>query len=308
MQNAELSVVTGAYGYTGRHIARRLLSLGRAVRTLTGHPDRTSPFGGQVEAFPFNFDRPDDLARSLEGATTLYNTYWVRFPRGRVTYDSAVAHTETLIRAAEAAGVRRIVHISITNASEHSSLPYFRGKGLLERAIARSKLSYAILRPTVIFGDEDVLINNIAWFLRRFPLFPVGGSGACRIQPVHVEDVAEMAVRAAGESTNVVLDAAGPETYTYIDMVQLIARAVLSRAKVVHVPAGLNLLLARLAGYLVRDVVLTRDESEGLMAGLLVADGAPTGHTLLSKWLEAHSESVGARYASELKRHYRNRS
>ena len=307
MQNTGLSVVTGAFGYTGRHIASRLLSLGGTVRTITGHPGRPSPFGSQVEAFPFNFGRPNELARSLEGATTLYNTYWVRFPRGSVTYDSAVANTKALISAAEAAGVRRIVHISIINASEHSLLPYFRGKGQLERAIERSKLSYAIVRPTVIFGDQDVLINNIAWFLRRFPLFPVGGSGAYRIQPVHVEDVAEIAVRVGGEPANVVLDAAGPETYPFIDMVRLIAKSVRGRARVVRIPSGLTLLLSQMAGYLVRDVVLTRDESEGLVAGLLVTQDAPTGHVRLSEWLESNSESVGAKYASELARHYRNR-
>ena len=162
MSGAEIDVVTGAFSYTGKYIARRLLANGKTVRTITGHPNRENPFGGRVQALPLDFDRPRELAESLKGATTLYNTYWVRFPRRDVTYQRAVENTGTLVKAAVEAGVRRIVHVSITNASEDSPFPYFTGKGRVERVIAGSGLSYAILRPTVIFGAEDVLVNNIA--------------------------------------------------------------------------------------------------------------------------------------------------
>ncbi len=157
-----MNVVTGAFGYTGKYITRKLLSIGKRVRTLTGHPNRPNPFGSQISVAPFHFDNPAELTKSLQGATTLYNTYWVRFPYGQVTYDKAVAQTKTLINAAREAGIRRIVHISITNASDASPFPYFRGKGILEKAVTHSGLSYAIIRPTVIFGHEDILINNIA--------------------------------------------------------------------------------------------------------------------------------------------------
>ncbi|GFP42851.1 hypothetical protein HKBW3C_01975 [Candidatus Hakubella thermalkaliphila] len=173
METPELNVVTGAFGYTGKYITRKLLSMGKRVRTLTGHPARQNPFGDQVSIFPFNFDKPSQLVKSLQGAITLYNTYWVRFSQGQITFDKAIQNTKTLIQAAQEAGVRKIVHLSITNASEESSLPYFRGKRLLEKAIMHSKLSYAIIRPTVIFGSEDILINNIAWLLREFPVFVV---------------------------------------------------------------------------------------------------------------------------------------
>lgn len=301
----ELNVVTGAFGYTGRYIARRLLSMGEQVATLTGHPERPNPFGGQVRVARFRFDDEGELARSLEGATTLYNTYWVRFPRGEVTFDKAVENTLVLIRAARQAGVRRLVHISITNASVDSPLPYFRGKGVLERAIAGAGLSYAIIRPTVVFGPGDVLINNIAWFLRKFPVFAVFGAGNYPIQPVHVEDVAELAVSAAQAEGNVALDAVGPETYTFDEMVRLIAETVGSRARLAHLPPRLAHLLTRVAGCLVRDVVLTSDEVAGLMAGLLVSQDSPTGSTRLSDWLGQNAEVVGTGYASELRRHYR---
>ncbi len=301
----ELNVVTGAFGYTGRYIARRLLSMGEQVATLTGHPERPNPFGGQVRVARFRFDDEGELARSLEGATTLYNTYWVRFPRGEVTFDKAVENTLALIRAARQAGVRRLVHISITNASVDSPLPYFRGKGVLERAIAGAGLSYAIIRPTVVFGPGDVLINNIAWFLRKFPVFAVFGAGDYPIQPVHIEDVAELAVSAAQAEGNVALDAVGPETYTFDEMVRLIAETVGSRARLAHLPPRLAHLLTRVAGCLVRDVVLTSDEVAGLMAGLLVSQDSATGSTRLSDWLGQNAGVVGTGYASELRRHYR---
>lgn len=301
----ELNVVTGAFGYSGKYIARRLLSMGEQVRTLTGHPNRRNPFGDQVSVAPFNFDEQKQLTDNLRGVTTLYNTYWVRFSHGQVTFDKAVANTITLIKAAEEAGVHRIVHLSITDASEDSPLPYFRAKGLLEKAIIHSRLSYAIIRPTVIFGAEDILINNIAWLLRRFPVFAVPGSGDYRLQPVFVEDVAEIAVSAAHDHDNTVVDAAGPDILTFDQLVRLIADKVHSRAKMIHLRAGLALFLSRLVGYMVNDVLLTRDEVAGLTSGLLVSGNPPTGRTRLSDWLDDNADSVGTRYASELKRHYR---
>ena len=190
-------VVTGASGYTGRYIARRLLDRGAAVRTLTGRPERPGHFGSRVEAHPYSFHDPGALTRSLEGVDTLFNTYWIRFAKGGLTHDVAARNSDTLFRAARAAGVRRVVHVSITNAALDSALPYFRGKALVERALKTTGLSHAILKPAIIFGREDILLNNIAWLLRRFPVHPIVGSGEYRVQPVFVEDLADLAVRAA---------------------------------------------------------------------------------------------------------------
>ncbi|RJP69469.1 MAG: NAD-dependent epimerase/dehydratase family protein [Candidatus Abyssobacteria bacterium SURF_17] len=304
MGNTEIDVVTGAFGYTGKYIARRLLSIGKTVKTLTWHPER-SERNQQIQALPFNFDKPERLKESLSGATTLYNTYWVRFLRGDITYETAVENTKVLIRAAKEAGIKKFVHISITNCSEDSPLPYFRGKALVEKAIVGSDLSYAIIRPAVIFGKEDILINNIAWLLRKFPVFAVLGSGEYRIRPVFVEDVAEIAVDAAREERNKIIDAVGPETYTFNALVRLIAGIVGSSARIIHTPPSLAYILSRLISIAVGDVLLTRDEVTGLMANLLVTDGPSTGATRLSDWLRQNAASVGTSYSSELKRHYR---
>ena len=233
------------------------------------------------------------------------NTYWIRFPHETVNFDAALENTKVLIRAAQQAGVQRIVHISITNAASDSPLAYFKGKALAEEAVSGSGLNYTIIRPTLIFGAEDILINNIAWFLRRFPAFPVPGSGAYPVQPVHVEDVSEAAVDAAGECENEIQDCVGPEVYSYEQLIRLIAESVGSKAKILHIRPGLALLLSRLAGYLVKDVVLTKAEIDGLMAGLLVSHRPPTGQVRLSEWLKENWDRLGTRYASELTRHFR---
>ncbi len=304
----ELHVVTGAFSYTGKYITKRLLSHGIRVRTLTGHPNRPHAFGDRVGVAPLNFENVTSLIESLRGATTLYNTYWVRFPRRHVTFAQAIENTRILIRAAEAAGIRRIVHISITRASERSHLPYFRGKGTLETFIRRSSLSYAIIRPTLVFGPEDILLNNIAWLLRRSPAFAIPGSGEYRLQPIFVEDVAEIAVQAGQDVENTTVDAAGPEQYSFKELVQLIATSVKSRAKLIHVSPMLALSLLKVLGYAVHDVILTRDELQGLMENLLVPTGPSAGQTPLSQWLEHHEASLGIQYASELDRYYRRSS
>jgi len=306
METTEVNVVTGAFSYTGKYIAQRLLSMGKKVITLTSRVGHENAFGHQVKAFPFNFDKPGELTDSLRGAKTLYNTYWVRFCRGPVTFNKAVENTITLFRAAEEAGVRRIVHISITNRSEDSPFPYFRGKALVEKAITQSKLSYAIIRPTVIFGPESILINNIAWLLRRFPIFVIPGSGDYQIQPVFVEDVAEIAVSAGHKDGNIVIDAVGPEVLSFDELIKLIASQINSRARIVHVRPRLALFLAGLIGYVVGDVVITRDEIDGLMSNLLVSEGEATAPTLFSKWLGQNADKIGIRYISGLERRYRD--
>ncbi len=299
---ADLCVVTGAFGYSGRYIATRLLAAGKRVRTLTNSPRRHNPFGATVEAHPYNFDKPDDLARSLQGAQVLINTYWVRFDHTDFTHTQAVRNTLCLFDAAKRAGVPRIVHVSITNPSIESELPYFRGKAQLEAALRESGVSYGILRPTVLFGQEDILINNIAWMLRRFPVFGVFGDGNYKLQPIFVDDLARLAVEAAASGDNVVRDAIGPETFTYRELVAMIGDAVKRRRLIVSIPPRLGVAVGRLVGMVVGDVVVTPEEVAGLMQHLLVTDSPAAGRTALSQWVVQHRDSLGRSYSSELAR------
>jgi uncharacterized protein YbjT (DUF2867 family) len=300
-----IDAVTGAFSYSGSHIAQRLLDSGRQVRTLTFHPDRANPLQASVQALAYRFDDPAALAHSLEGVSTLYNTFWVRFDRGQTSFANAIESSRMLFFAAKRAGVQRIVHVSITNPSIESPLPYFRGKSLVEYALAQSGVPYSIVRPTWIFGGErDVLANNIAWILRRMPAFALPGTGAYPVQPVHVEDLARICVDAAAAGDDLVLDAAGPETMRFSDLVALVRTAVNTRSPIVRLPPRLMTAAARALGLLVHDVVLTPDEISGLMAGLLVSHEPPLGRIVFSRWLDEHKASVGRSYANELHRHF----
>lgn len=300
-----MNVVTGAFGYIGRYIARHLLESGRAVQTITTHPDRPNPFGSAVRAFPYNFDRSDDLVASLRGASTLYNTYWIRFEYGEATFQEAVRNTVTLFQCARHAGVERIVHISVTNASLESGLPYYLGKALQEQALIESGVSYAIVRPTLVYGKEDILVNNIAWLIRKVPVFPIFGSGEYRLQPVYVGDLAGIAVACARDSKSTVVDAIGPESFTFKEFVKLLAAKIRPGLKLVHVPPAMGIALGQAIGLAVRDIILTKAELRGLMDGMLTSGQAPNGSTRFTEWLEAHKEEVGSSYSSELARHFR---
>jgi NADH dehydrogenase len=302
MNKNEIHAVTGAFGYSGRYIATRLLEQGRTVVTLTNSASRANPFGGRVRAFPLSFGEPDKLAAALSGVDVLYNTYWVRFNHRMFTHAQAVENTRALFDAARRAGVRRIVHVSIANAAEDSPLEYFSGKARLERALRETGLSHAILRPTVLFGREDILINNIAWALRRFPFFAVFGDGSYRLQPVHVDDLAELAVAEGTRSENVIVNAIGPETFTYRGMVQAAGEAIGRRRTLVNVPPGAGWLLGELLGWFLHDQFITRDEIRGLMSERLYVDTPPTGKTPMTAWMKKNAATLGLRYASELDR------
>jgi hypothetical protein len=272
------------------------------VITLTNSVGRPNPFGEQVMAFPFHFDEPEKLSGSLRGVDALVNTYWVRFDHQLFTHEQAVANTRILFSAAKAAGVRRIVHVSITNPDTRSNLPYFRGKAELESALTGLGVSFCILRPTVLFGKEDVLINNIAWSLRHLPAFGVFGAGEYRLQPIYVDDLAEAAARKAEGDGNEVIEAIGPETFTYRELVVRVRSALGVKRPIISLPPGLGYWGCRLVGLLVGDVVITREEIRGLMEGRLFVEAPSLGVTKLTEWIVQHKDTLGLHYTSELAR------
>jgi len=302
MTEPQIHAVTGAFGYSGKYIAQRLLEKGHRVITLTNSLHRENPFGKMVQAHPFNFDRSDKLSESLKGVSVLYNTYWVRFNHKLFTHADAVENTITMFSAAKKAGVERIVHISITNPSKNSPLEYFRGKALLEKALKKTGISYAILRPAVIFGKEDILINNIAWALRHFPVFGVFGDGKYRLQPIYVDDLAELAVQQGENRSNVTIDAIGPETFTYRGLVEEICRIIEKKRPIISVSPSLGYYVGLVLGKLVNDVIITREEIEGLMAGLLYVESSPSGSTKLTDWVKQYADILGLKYTSEMTR------
>ncbi len=297
-------VVTGAFGYSGKYIAARLLYQGENVHTITNSPERANPFGGRLTASRFNFDNPKALIADLDNTDVLYNTYWIRFDYGDFTHSLAVENTLKLFDAAREAGVRRVVHVSITNPKEDSNLQYFSGKARLERELRESGLSYSILRPTVLFGKEDILVNNIAWVLRRLPVFGIFGDGSYRLQPIYVDDLAELAVHEGKLKDKRVIDAIGPETFTFRGLVETIGEIIEKHRRIISVSPALGYFAASLIGKIVGDIILTREEIEGLMRGLLYTESEPAGHTKLTDWAREHSAELGLMYSSEIARRH----
>jgi NADH dehydrogenase len=279
--NRQIHAVTGAFGYSGKYISQKLLDKEYTVHTLTNSIRRENPFGKRIKVYPFNFDNPEKLKESLEGVTVLYNTYWVRFNHKLFTHSDAVRNSLALFDAAKKANIERIVHVSITNPSvEETKLEYFQGKAVLEKALIESGISYSILRPAVLFGKEDILINNIAWAL----------------------DFANLAVTQGTVRENSIINAIGPESFTYKELVKTIGRIIGKNRPVLSVHPLAGYIFAKMVGLLVRDTFLTWEEIKGLMAGTLAVDTPPVGTTKLTDWVSSNSETLGKNYTSELAR------
>lgn len=300
-----VDVVTGAFSYSGAAITSELQAAGRRVRTLTGHPDRARA-GTQVDVCPLDFDDPAELTRSMRGAHTLYNTYWVRFAHDHLDHDSAVVNSRTLFEAAADAGVERIVHVSITHPSLGSPYPYFRGKAQAEQILTEIGVSYAIARPAILFGAEGVLVNNLAWLLRHLPVFAVGGRGRYRVRGIHVEDLARLCVELGARNDTVVVDAVGPQSLTFRQLVDAVRAAVGSHAAVLSVPGPLLTGLSSALSLLLRDTLLTRDEYQAMVNGLADSDGPATGRIVFTDWIAEQGPTLGRRYANDLDQHFRS--
>jgi uncharacterized protein YbjT (DUF2867 family) len=300
---ASLDAVTGGFSYSGAAIARELLTHGRRVLTLTGHPGR-APAGSEIDVRPLTFGDAEQLRVSLAGVDTLYNTYWVRFPHGATTFDVAVDNSRRLFAAAAAAGVRRIVHVSITHPDKGSPYAYFRGKAAVEHLLAESGVPHAIVRPAILFGGDGVLINNVAWMLRHLPVVAVGGHGTYRVRGIHISDLARLCVELGAGDADTVVDAVGPQSVTFRELIDCVRTAVGSKALVMPVPGWVMPPVTATLGLVLRDTLLTADEYKA-MAGGLADSGAPsTGRIVFTDWVAEHGSQLGCHYANEIARHF----
>jgi uncharacterized protein YbjT (DUF2867 family) len=298
----DTDLVTGAFGNTGSAIARLLAERGHRVRTLTSHPPADGADDLGVEVRPFTWDDPEALAEAFEGVTTFYDTYWMRQGDSSGSYDVAVERCIAMIEAAEAAGVERIVHLSVAHPSLDSPYPYFRGKARVEERLFSGSVPAAAVRPTLIFGGHSVLMNNLAWILRRVPVFAVPGSGRYRVRPVHVDDVARTCVEAGQRREPEVIDAVGPDRPTYRELVEDVRDAVGGRALVVGAPTPLVLAGGRVIGALLRDDVIDRDELVSTVEGLADTEGPSTGEISYREWLRENATELGRTYINERQR------
>lgn len=294
--------VTGALSYSGKYIARELLKNNINLITLTNSPHKPNPFGYKIKVLPLSFNNEELLIKNLRQVNVLYNTYWVRFDHKRFTHSTAVDNTLKLFEAAKKAGVKRIVHYSITNPDENSHLPYFKGKAVLEKALINSGISYSILRPTVLFGKEDILINNICWMIRKFPVFGVFGNGNYKLQPIFVEDMAKLAVNEGAKSENNIINAIGKETFTYRELVKTLMKSLGIQKPIIGINPRLAFFIGKIFSWFVNDVVITKEEIDGLTGNLLYVESEGVGNTSLTEWVKENKDILGKKYANELKK------
>lgn len=297
--------ITGALGYSGSYMAQEALKRGHRVIGLTNSQGRDNPLN--LPLYPLDWASEETLASHLQGCDVLINTYWIRFQYGELSHELAVKNTRVLFAAAKRAGVQRIVHVSITNPLEQDTLPYFRGKYELEQCLKEWGGEYSILRPAVLFGDspgDDILINNMAWALRTFPAIGTFGWGDYKMQPIHVQDFAELALDEAESATGSrIIEAIGPEAWSFRDLFIMLRSSMGCRCAVLPCPAWAAFLAIKVMGVWQRDIMLTWQEVLGLTANKLFVPHAPTvGNRALSQWVHAHASQLGRNYSSELSR------
>ncbi len=294
--------VTGAFGYSGKFVAQKLFDKGQNVKTFTNSVNKPNPFGKKIEICPLDFKNPKNLTENLKDCDTLINTYWVRFNHKKFNHHEAVENTKILFDAAKNAGIKKIVHVSITNPDKNSKLEYFKGKGELEEYLKNLGISYSIVRPAVMFGEEDILINNIAWAIRNLPIMGTFGCGTYKIQPIHVIDFAQILVDEAENNENNIVNGIGAETYTYRNLIKTIRDIIGIKKPIICAPPFLGYLVGKKVSKRQNDVTITMPEIRGLMQNLLYVETEPTGKIKLSEWAKSHKDTLGVKYASELKR------
>ncbi len=293
-----IHTVTGAFGYTGSYVTRKLIERGEVVETLTNSPHKQKQSSVAVQKIhPLDFNNEAALIETLKNTKVLYNTYWVRF-----SHSEAAGNTFKLFDAAKKAGVEKIVHVSITNADVNSKLDYFRGKGEIEEYLKRLGVGYSIVRPAVLFGGEDILLNNIAWSLRKLPVMGIPGRGRYKLQPIHVDDFAEILVKAGTLAEDNITVALGEERYSYIDLLKLIKTKLKLKTPLLPLPNAIAWLGAKIIGICLNDILLTWAEIKGLQQENLWENKAPLGKRKLSEWVEENKESLGVKYHNELNR------
>ncbi len=302
MKTKEKIIVTGALGYSGKIITEKLLKKNYEVKTLTNSSHKTNPFGNKLKIEPFNFNNPNKLIKSISGFDTLINTYWVRFNHKNFNHSDAVSNTKQLFDCAKAAGIKRIIHVSITNPSTTSNLEYFKGKGVLEDYLQNLNVNYSIIRPAVLFGKEDILINNIAWMIRHLPIFGVFGNGSYKLQPIYIDDFADIIINEISNHNNAIINAIGPETFTYKQLVKTIMDIIHVQKRIINVSPTVGYLAGKLISTIKNDVTITKEEIKGLMDNLLFVDEKATGTTRLTDWLKSNEKTIGIKYANELSR------
>jgi uncharacterized protein YbjT (DUF2867 family) len=278
--------VFGGSGFLGQAIVRALAPQGYLVRVACRRIElaekvKTAGDVGQITLMRANLRVPQSVATAIEGSQAVINAAGIAFEHGRQRYKTVhAAGARTIAEAARAAGVERLVHVSGIGADSRSwKNRYVQSKVEAEEAIVAAFESATILRPSVVFGPDDVLFNRLAKIAALAPFMPVVGSGRAKVQPVFVADVAAaaVAVLARPDTAKSVFELGGPRVYTYRELAALTLREIDRDKPIIGVPAGLMKMAAFFAEFpalLGRTPQITRDQVDLLLHDNVVRPGA----------------------------------
>ena len=256
--NARIVAVAGGSGFIGRAIVRRLAAIPTIkVRVLTRDPKKARARSTESDAVEFvaaDVNDPAGLAAAVASADTIVNAvqfdgYPIENPARGLTFNRVdYGGTVALIAAANAAGVKHFIYISGAAADERSPNPAFRAKGRAERALRDSGLTYTILRPSLVYGPEDRVVNGIARALRMTPVMIVPGTGRQLLRPLLVDDLAAcVALAISGRGRNGIFEIGGRDPMSFDDLVRLVMEITGRRRPLVHVPEPLLLIAGAIA-------------------------------------------------------------
>ncbi len=278
----QLVTVFGGSGFIGRYIVRRLARAGHRVRVAIRRPDEglfLKPFGavGQIDLIQANVRDDASVARAVAGADAVVNLVGILYEGGRQTFDAVQAEgAGRIARAAAAAGVARLVHVSALGAAADSPSDYARAKAEGEAQVLAAFPKATILRPSVVFGAEDDFFNRFGRMARMAPALPLIGGGQTRFQPVFVDDVAAAIFNALDrdDAQGRVYELGGPKVYSFEEIMNLVLETTCRRRPLVPVPFFVARMLGSILG-LLPFPPLTRDQVVLLERDNVVGAGAP---------------------------------
>jgi NADH dehydrogenase len=278
---APIITVFGATGFLGQRIVRRLHERGCAVRIASRHAARgLALFGtGDPRLQPIEGDlrSSQSVTDAIAGAHAVVNSVSLYTEHGKETFHSV--HVEGAQRVAVEArrlGVEQLVHISGIGADAQSRSPYIRSRGQGELAVRTTYPGAILIRPAVMFAPDNTFLNVILKLLQRLPAYPIFGSGMTKLQPTHVDDVAEAVARILQrtERDPITLECGGPRVYTYKDLVRSVAREAGLKPRLIPVPFAVWHAMARVAEFLPSPAV-TRNQVELMQSDTVASAELP---------------------------------
>jgi uncharacterized protein YbjT (DUF2867 family) len=265
--------VFGGTGFLGRRVVKHLLEGEFSIRVASRHPERTGALFESINA-DINDDR--SVIAAVAGVEGVVNAVSLYVESGQQTFHSVhVTRAARVARLAREASVKRLIHVSGIGSDAGSASPYIRSRAEGEKVVRDAFPAATLIRPSVMFGRGDAFVGPVAKMLRHLPVFPLFGRGQTKLQPAHVEDVAEAIARAIQTTqSRMSYELGGPRIYTYRSLLEVIARHLRRKPLLVPTPFGLWHALASVAEMLPQPPI-TRNQVELMQIDSVASPGAP---------------------------------